>query len=135
MLINVHVEDIQSSPIPSILTMWNSSIEEMVVRRSYSPYIKLQYIIVDIIYFFIKVINEAKQDRRSASNVRNGLLCVTFMSAKELSNASSFFENSVQLANIFHLKSLCDWAILVKQYYILLLYQCFTYFLLLLPLL
>ena len=135
MLINVHVEDIQSSPIPSILTMWNSSIEEMVVRRSYSPYIKLQYIIVDIIYFFIKVINEAKQDRRSASNVRNGLLCVTFMSAKELSNASSFFENSVQLANIFHLKTLCDWAILVKQKYILILYQRFTYFLLLLPLL
>ena len=51
MLINVHVEDIQSSPIPSILTMWNSSIEEMVVRRSYSPNIKLQYFVDKHLFF------------------------------------------------------------------------------------
>lgn len=35
------------------------------------------------------------------------------MSVKEFSNVSNYFESSIQLANIFQLKSHCDWAILV----------------------
>lgn len=67
-----------------------------------------------IFLLLIKVIAEAKEDRQNTTKIaKNGLLCVTFMSVKELSNVSNYFESSIQLANIFQLKSLCDWAVLV----------------------
>ena len=72
------------------------------------------HVFLSIYYDFIKVIAEAKDDRQKRIKIaKNGLLCVTFMSVKEFSNVSNYFESSIQLANIFQLKSHCDWAILV----------------------